>query len=298
MAKLAIMSDLHVDINQLGPAELQQLSAVLLAQKITRLHLAGDTANDVALLLETVGQLEASGIAVTFNFGNHELPSLKTPFEMEDFADPRFLNQRSLRLNEEKILVGVNGWYDYSFAAEGNAEKHLAAKNLYWYDRLIERGASDPAVMAAIIARLEELLTALAGTSKEIIVATHFVPRAEFIVHHTGRYERWNQLNAFLGSRQMGELLARFPQVTHVVFGHTHRKFAAELNGVKFSAQPLGYFYEWQLTKDFMLSRQLMTQFNPGKVRGLLKDHQADFAAYRKVHLAAEFARSLTVIDY
>lgn len=54
MGKLAIISDLHVDINKFGESELMQLWQVLQKHKITRLHLAGDTANKVDRCLAVV----------------------------------------------------------------------------------------------------------------------------------------------------------------------------------------------------------------------------------------------------
>lgn len=299
METLAIMSDLHVDINKLTKHDLDILIQLLKEKKITHLHLAGDTANDINLLLDTVSYIEKSHLTVTYNFGNHELPSLKNPGEMENYPDVRFLNLDYLDLTKNLVLVGMNGWYDYSFALEDNYSKSLAAKNLYWYDRRIERGMSDPEVTDLILNQLTELLNHLTLQEKEIILATHFVPRQEFIRYFNGEYARWNQINAFLGTKKLGELLSNYPNVKYVVFGHTHRRFEeTNIDGIIYTAKPLGYFYEWQLTRDFMLQNQLMTQFNPMKVRKILKDHQNDYQEFREQHLKEEFSKSLTMIDY
>lgn len=299
MGKLAIISDLHVDINQLGEWELEQLVEVLQAKKITRVHLAGDTANRVEKLLATVKTIEASGIPVTYNFGNHEMPSLVGEQEIEEYQEPHFLNQNFLSLNEELVLVAFNGWYDYSYGVESDQAKILAAKNLYWYDRLIDRELDDPKTNDRLLKRLATLLDQLQQQNKQVIIATHFVPKRDFIVYQSGRYERWNQLNAFLGSEKTGELFDQYEHIQQVVFGHTHRLFPAQkINGILYSGRPFGYYYEWQLTREFVLENQLMAAFNPLKVRSVLKDHQEEYQAFRKKHLKSEFAKGMTVIDY
>lgn len=299
MGKLGIMSDLHVDINKLGQFELELLTDLLREKKITHLHLAGDTANQVAILLDTLSFIESKGISTTFNFGNHELPSIKKTIEMEDYPDSRFLNHSYKELNDQLVLLGVNGWYDYSFALEKDYDKIVAAKNLYWYDRIIERPLNDPDTLVSILKELKYSLDALKNTGKQVIVATHFVPKQEFVRYFDGEYERWNQINAFLGAKATGELLETYDNIQRVVFGHTHRRIDNQvINGISYSARPLGYFYEWHLTKDFMLENKLMTSFNPYKVRRILRNQQDEFNEYRAKHLKSEFNQALTIIDY
>lgn len=299
MGKLAIMSDLHVDINKLEQQEINQLITILKKQRITHLHLAGDTANTVERLIETVQQIEQSGIPVTFNFGNHELPHLKSNNEMENYSDPHFLNNAFINLNDQLVLLSFNGWYDYSFALEQDFSKITTAKNLYWYDRVINRYASDPEVLTTILEKLSMTLDELKKRNKQVIIATHFVPKQEFIRYFTGEYERWNQINAFLGSKVTGELFEKYNNIQHVVFGHTHRRFTDQtIHNIVYSARPFGYFYEWRLTKNFMLENNLMTVFNPYKVRRILRNHQEHFSDYRLKHLQEEFSQAITIIDY
>lgn len=299
MGRLGIMSDLHVDINKLGQFELELLTDLLHEKKITHLHLAGDTANQVAILLDTLSFIESKGISVTFNFGNHELPSIKKTIEMENYPDSRFLNHSYKELNNQLVLLGVNGWYDYSFALEKDYDKIVAAKKLYWYDRIIERPLNDPDMLVSILKELKYSLDALKNAGKQVIVATHFVPKQEFVRYFDGEYERWNQINAFLGAKATGELLEIYDNIQQVVFGHTHRRIDNQvINGISYSARPLGYFYEWHLTKDFMLKNKLMTSFNPYKVRRILRNQQDEFNEYRAKHLKKEFSDALTIIDY
>lgn len=51
MGKLAVITDLHADINHFGVKELEKLFNLLKEQDVTRLHFAGDTANKIAQTL-------------------------------------------------------------------------------------------------------------------------------------------------------------------------------------------------------------------------------------------------------
>ncbi len=76
MTKLAIMSDLHIDLNQFDDFEIQTLIDTLNAEKISHLHLAGDIANyfyDISYpFLETMSK----HFDVTYNLGNHDMLDL------------------------------------------------------------------------------------------------------------------------------------------------------------------------------------------------------------------------------
>lgn len=299
MSKLAIISDLHVDINQFSEEELLILIDVLKEQQVTHLHLAGDIANHMTRVHDTLNFIRSYNIPVTYNFGNHEMPSLDDAKEIESYPDSSFLNQRTFELTNEQVLLGFNGWYDYSFSDETDNKKILAAKNLYWYDRFIHRGLPDPMINHQILLDLKVVLDQLENEKKQVVIATHFVPKQSFIVYQKGKYKRWNELNAFLGSKETGELLDKYSMIQHVVFGHTHRRFEDQkINGTIYSCRPLGYYFEWQLTREFILSRKLAEAFNPMKVRGILKANREAFQEYRRHHLKDEFSRGMTIIDY
>lgn len=297
MHKLAIVTDLHADINRLTPADLTRLRDYLEEQQISRLHLAGDTANKVDRALEVVS-LFNEVIPTTFHWGNHEMADITQEQDFEDFSHQQFLNFKTMALSEQKIFVGVNGWYDYQFSDMKDTNEIVRLKNLFWYDRMIQRQGTDPEISQRICERLYQVLATI-PKEKQIVLATHFVPQAEFIVQHTGKYARWNHLNAFLGSKAFGETLDNFENIEHVIFGHTHRRFGThQLGETTYHCRPFGYYFEWQLTKEFVLNNQLAEVFNPTKMRGVLRRHQAAFDTYKQTHLLEEFQRSLTIIDY
>ncbi|MHC5372188.1 metallophosphoesterase [Enterococcus sp. LJL120] len=296
-SRLAILSDLHMDINQLDEMDLTMLADVLQESGVTHLHLAGDTANKVQKVLQTVAFIEQHGITVTFNFGNHEMPDVAE--QIEDYPDRHFLNLDYQNLNDKLVLLAFSGWYDYSFSVEKDPLKNLATKNLYWYDRFIHREADDPTINREILRKLKLVLDDLAQQQKEVIIATHFVPKKEFIVYQQKPYERWNSFNGFLGSEATGALFDQYSNLELVVFGHTHRRFPQqEINGTLYSCQPFGYYFEWQITRQFVMKNNLMPEFNPMKLRKILKDNQTEFTCYRRLHLKEEFRRALTLWDY
>lgn len=298
MGKLAVVSDLHADINRFTTEDLAQLLSVLKEKKADRLHFAGDLANKVEKAQAIVAYFEQY-LPTTFNWGNHEMADL-TAAEIEDYPNPAFLNQKALALNQKTVLVGYNGWYDYRFSTLKDKEKIEAIKRLYWYDRVIKREESDQKVDAQLQKRLKKLLDALKKADRKVILATHFVPKKEFIVYQTDpKLKRWNELNAFLGSEKLGELLDHYDNLEQVVFGHTHRRFDdKKINGTRYSCRPFGYFFEWQLTREFVLENQLVEEYNPMKLRGVLKAHEAQFKEYQKQHLKSEFEQAVTMIDY
>lgn len=218
---------------------------------------------------------------------------------IEHYPDSHFLNLRYVPLNQQTVLLGFNGWYDYGFSELRDPQQIRSIKNIYWFDRIIERFSDDQTVDKAILSQLHTVLDDLEQKKYQIILATHFVPKEEFIVHLNGKYQIWNKLNAFLGSQGLGELMDRYSNIQQVVFGHTHRRFADQkIQGTTYSCRPLGYYYEWGITRDFVLDNQLAEVFIPMKMRSLLNKYQAEFAAYKEAHLIEEFRKAVTLIAY
>ncbi|EOH95513.1 metallophosphoesterase [Enterococcus pallens] len=299
MGKLAIISDLHADINHFEETELNLLLETLQEKKITRLHFAGDSANKIEQTLTINEYFRKHGLDTTFNLGNHEMGSIAGEEMIEHYPDSHFLNFRYLPLNDSTVLLGLNGWYDYQFSELQDQEKIASMKRLYWYDRIITRSGDDPTVNQRILQQLDSVLQNLEKAQYRVILATHFVPQKQFIVRLEGQYQIWNQLNAFLGSASLGELLNRYNNISDVVFGHTHRRFDEQLiQGTRYHCRPLGYYYEWRLTRDFVLNNQLVEEYNPMKLRGVLRKHQEAFQAYKSEHLKQEFQQAMTVIAY
>ncbi|MCF1685835.1 metallophosphoesterase [Tetragenococcus halophilus] len=296
MGKLAVISDLHADINHLKE-ELYFMRDYLESLNVTHLHFAGDVANKVDKALEVVYFFDQK-INTTFHWGNHEMADIDKQTNFEDFNDPHFLNFQSKELSDSTVLLGVNGWYDYSFVPDAEEKEYRRKKNLYWYDRFIDRTGSDPQITEYICRRLKETLQTIPDT-KKVILSTHFVPKEDFIIQHSEKYERWNQLNAFLGSKEFGAVLDEFANVEQVVFGHTHHRFTKQmLQQTMYHCRPFGYYYEWYLTRSFILKNHLADVFNPLKARTLLKHYSNAFAEYKKRYILNELQEGMVLLDY
>lgn len=297
MGKLAVISDLHVDINGLNQVALERMADYLVKEDVTHLHFAGDVANTAAKTLETVEQFQQF-LPTTFHWGNHEMVTLIGENEIEAYPHEDFLSFRSYPLSDEVLLVGVNGWYDYQFAENPDLKKNQRLKNLYWYDRKILRAGNDPMISQRINQRLDEFLGQL-PKEKTIILSTHFVPKTEFIIQHQGEHVRWNQLNAFLGSPGFGEVIDKYPQVGHVIFGHTHRRFEPKkIKQTWYHCRPFGYYYEWQTTRTFVFEHQLVEKYRPNKLRSVLRDNRALYHVHKEKNLLKELQEGMTIIHY
>lgn len=88
MKRLAVLSDVHIDINQLAETEWAMLVKLLLDEHINHVHLAGDIANTKQQALAFVDYL-SNYFPTTFHWGNHEMADL-TEGEIENYSDSRF----------------------------------------------------------------------------------------------------------------------------------------------------------------------------------------------------------------
>lgn len=190
--------------------------------------------------------------------GNHELWSHRRGVDLLDDELPRRVEACGWRwLPREPFvvdglgIVGSIGWYDYAFAVpelgidpafyaaklspgavlrlEEPAELVRLAMDApprarqtvaRWNDgRLARVPCADEELVARECARLAAQLDALRGCER-VIAATHTVPFAELMPAPRGGTGDFAW--AYLGSPRLGETIARFPNVRHVVCGHSH----------------------------------------------------------------------------
>ena len=59
--------------------------------------------------------------------------------------------------------------------------KHLQTKNLFWFDRRLQRMGSDPAITQRLLQELEQELMRV---DQPLIIAMHFVPHSQFPLRH------------------------------------------------------------------------------------------------------------------
>jgi hypothetical protein len=103
-----------------------------------------------------------------------------------------------------QILASRKGW----FRADGVDVKDV---NL---------GMSDVEFTAMVAAALEEQLERLSTSCDQIVVFMHHLPFVELVPQ--GRPGRFAFTAAFIGSERLGQVLRKFPKITHVFCGHSH----------------------------------------------------------------------------
>ncbi len=278
------MSDLHIDSNDFGQDEFETLVQVLRDQQIDHLHIAGDISNDFSEISLPFLEKLQSYTAVSINLGNHDmLKRTEEEIENYDFQVQTFGNTH---------LVILAGWYDYSFAPQMTVEQHIAKKNLYWFDRKLNRPLPDPDLTKQILNKPDALLAKL---DSDTIVAMHFVPHSNFLIDHP----YFQAFNGFLGSGKFHHLFVKHG-VAHVYFGHLHRRYpATTVDGVIYHARPLGYRREWQMVSDFY---EHFSQFSDYNTYHLTKHYRAIkdeplFQTYVKNQLYKELADCLMVLE-
>ena len=284
MMRLAVMSDLHIDLNHFETYEIDTLIKCLKDQKISHLHIAGDISNHYFSDTKPFLQKLSKEVKVTYNLGNHDMLDLED--DLIDKLDFQLIDLGS------KTLLAFHGWYDYSYSDE-KLDKILRRKRQLWFDRRLRRLGTDPEICQTSLKKLDNVLSEL-DTSK-LIVAMHFVPHSRFTMTH----ERFAPFNAYLGSEKFHQIFAKH-DVKDVVFGHAHRSYGTvKIDGVTYHSRPLGYRREWDLTINFVSNHP---ELNPTGTWNLSKRYNLvkklpEFLEYEKKELANEFLSSMTLFD-
>ena len=254
MVKIGISVDNHFDVNhEDGLERLKQQAQYLVSQGYQYYLNAGDTYNDFTKSLVYFRALQAEvGDAVTVRFiaGNHDLVNGISYDEAQSDLDPLYFHEKTLAIpNTDAVLIGNNGWYDYSLAQLGPAKtdaEYAQWKRAFWIDRGIDQPLSDRERMQRVLRTTEEALIATEG--KQRIYVTHFVPDRSFQVF-AGDRPYWQMATALMGSQALGDLLGQY-RVDYVAFGHLHFRDQPRLlhHGIYYH-QPLGYgnkrLFEW-----------------------------------------------------
>ncbi|GHU38332.1 phosphoesterase [Bacilli bacterium] len=285
--KLALLSDLHLDVNQFDATYEHILIQTLREQNITDVHLAGDMSNDFETLSKPFLARLSQDFTVSYNLGNHDMLGMaESDITADDFQ---------IRTIGQKKLLSFAGWYDYSFCPEISLEQHLRTKNTFWFDRKIMRDADDITITNRILAKLDTVLTDMTPADKaSLIIAMHFVPEHSFVMTHP----KFVKFNAFLGSEKFHSLFVKHG-IRDVIFGHNHRSYDQVIDGVHYQAKPLGYKREWQLVSDYFKAYpayQSLNSYNLHKRYNLVKKTK-EFDAYLLTHFPEEIKKSLVVFE-
>ncbi len=268
--RIATLSDLHTDHADNRDA-LVKLALAIHEGAADLVLVAGDISHKDDRIVRTLQALAVAAPKVAYLPGNHDL-WFDVPFapvrddlntwdrhdealkELVGALGVHYLPSGPLYLGSV-ALVGSCGWYDGGFLQpEIRAQlpkDALQSKQLggaMWSDaRFIafrdQQGAlmDDASVARRMEAQMQEQLQqAQARTEvKHIVAATHHLAFEQAVLR-TGTLP-WEFFNAFMGSPKMGEVIMGADKVSHVVYGHTHRRGRFELEGRTIYGTPLGY---------------------------------------------------------
>lgn len=250
--KLGIISDIHVDINaRAGKPVVEGLVSAIVDHQVDGMIIAGDVANDYKLTLSTLHDIEtATGCRCLFVPGNHDIWNEHHP-RMDAWQIYAALRQFEgnlakgpVKLGDNWIVIGDLGWYDYSFgSSEFSIQEfdRMKIDDRLWEDKVKALwGQPTLEVHDFFYAKLEKQLEAHQG--KNIIFVTHVLPHRFFTVQQPNR--QWRYLNAFLGSRQYGDLALKY-DVRYAVCGHVHYRKQMDLEQTRFICNCLNYSDQW-----------------------------------------------------
>ena len=248
--RIGAISDIHLDVNEAYPV-IHAICNRIKTEKLDALLIAGDISNSYHTSIPSLDRLrEEAGIPVCFVPGNHDM------WDKEgEFGDARKIYEiyasrsdclcgKIIDLNEECAVIGNIGWYDYTFGTAAYSEEEYRKKEhneRVWQDSImVNWHQSDKDFHKEILQDLEEKIAACKG--KKITVVTHMVGVPEFKV--PAERPDWDYFNAFLGSREYGELFEKY-KVDYSIMGHVHYRKKLLKNGVDYRCVCLNYHTEW-----------------------------------------------------
>jgi putative phosphoesterase len=250
--KLGILSDIHVDLEGSDPQKLLRgLVAAIEAHQVETMIIAGDVANDFEVTLDFLHRIEdAAAVRCLFVPGNHDIWNEKHPDKtawdtyrgLEAF--PGNLARGPVELTDQWMVIGDLGWYDYSFGSPKytTAEyDRMQINDRLWQDKIkAVWGKSTIEMHQYFYGKLEKQLAD--HRHKSIILVTHVLPIIDFTVQPPDAM--WNYLNAFLGSRQYGELALKY-SVNYSISGHVHYRRQVKYQNTTFICNCLNYASQW-----------------------------------------------------
>ncbi|MFL2018903.1 MAG: metallophosphoesterase [Weissella hellenica] len=226
MTKIIVSSDNHFDVNKQDVAQSLHQQATTLHQLQPDYYLiAGDLFNDFEKSLHYVHNLQnalGQQTKVLFIAGNHDMGRNISFNELETDLDPLYLHNQYIDIpNSNWRIIGHNGWYDYSFTPLLDPAAIVRFRSGFYYDRVIDQPISDIERMALGHAQMRQLLDDALNANKQVVFFTHFSPINDEL-YYPDPSSRWAMVNGVLGSKKTGLLLAEYPNVQHIFYGHVH----------------------------------------------------------------------------
>ncbi|MEH6941692.1 metallophosphoesterase [Bacillus sp. JJ722] len=248
--KIAVLSDIHLDMNSnfVGEDLLPILVETLIEKEPDLIVIAGDLSDHVSSTIQMLDEIEKSiNVKTLFIPGNHDIWIRNNESSWDSYrAFARHcstLINKPYVVNDQYVIIGDMGWFDYSLAAESTSLNEILAEKEDWGDSKYSNWSMEDCELNGLMLRLleDQLLT---YKDKEVIFVTHFVPFKEYVIP-SNQYMNWDVYNAFMGSLRMGNLIYQHAHIKYVIFGHTHERYPLKKNNTRtIICNPLGYIGE------------------------------------------------------
>ncbi|WP_042460710.1 metallophosphoesterase [Neobacillus dielmonensis] len=248
--RIAVLSDIHEGLNRKNT----QTDLMGLLHKWMAAHMpdvfiiGGDMTAGPEKSLALLNQLQQYSPRTKFLFvhGNHDIYHEDSKAAHELLLQfPGNLGNGPVELNDDWVVIGEGGWYDYSFGIPGFTEEQFSNgtyQDFTWPDKIYAHWpGADREQTDRYILKLENWLSEYHG--KNIILVTHFVPLSQFVLYKDD--PKWDFFNAMQGSFRFGELALKYG-VKKYIFGHIHTRYHEQIEGMEIICNPLGYYpHEW-----------------------------------------------------
>lgn len=289
--RLALVSDLHVDITQKNWELVPQLAELLKIIDPDVFLICGDISpemGDVEYALDCFSALPCARLFVPGNqdiwiMSNYLQEEGRDSYEKYYFQLPQVCKRNGFvpLWMEPQIIQGVGfagsiGWYDFSFRDQDPSQDLPEAtrelQNDIWNDLrwacwndvsfLVDEEPgpfrrSDVEVARDFLARLDSDLETLGQNAdvREMVVAMHHPPFAALINGTPGDDSAYG---SFMGSEEMGRMLLRHPKLSTVLCGHLHEKRDIVVGHLRVICSPVGYLNRDQ-RKDMAIAEDVLT---------------------------------------
>lgn len=235
--RIFVTSDLHTDFRENRDLILR-LSEV--AYQKDTLIVAGDIADHLEVIKDTLSLLRARFERVFFMPGNHELwtrtdddcDSLKKLRKIIELCDLLDVDTRPAKVHDTWI-VPLFSWYDSIFDVEAEAD---AAELEAWADFYFCKWPDEVSDVAEFFLKLNE--TSIRAYDAKVISFSHFLPRRDLLPEV--EYLRFKSLPKVAGCAALDEQIRSLRSSIHV-FGHSHISCDRVIDGVRYVQHSLRY---------------------------------------------------------
>ncbi len=234
--RIFAVSDLHTDFQE-NLLLLKQLPDTEYKKDV--LIVAGDIADALDVIQDTLSLLRAKFLHVFYTPGNHELwarngacTSVEKLSMVLELCDGLGIHTRPAKI-DALWVVPLFSWYDASFDADNSAD---IAQLAGWADFYFCKWPREIGHVAAFFLMMNE--AHLTGYDGPVISFSHFLPRRDLLPATANL--RFKGLPKVAGCPSLEDQIRQLQSSIHV-FGHSHINCDRVIDGIRYVQNPLRY---------------------------------------------------------